>query len=137
MSGFSQNLAAKVINHFFRPGNSVTATAATYVSLHTADPTDVTATARANEISAAWYARQSVTLATATLALATVTTTNTNVLTWSAVTGAAVTATHWAVWDGSGGGAELLGSGALDVSRTLNINDYFVIAASTLVLTFL
>ena len=131
MSGFSTNLAQKVINHFFR-NVSQTATAATYLALFVADPTDDNVTA--NEVSAAWYGRQQVTSWAAPVGTG-ATTSNSNQIVYSAVTDAAVTVTHWAIYDAATSG-NLLGSGALTSTKVLNVDDVFVANAGELVLDF-
>ena len=131
MSGFSTHLAQKVINHFFR-NSSQTATAATYLALFIADPTDDNVTA--NEVSGGWYARQQVTSWAAPVGTG-ATTSNSNEVVFSAVTGSAVTVTHWAIYDAATSG-NLLGSGALTASKVLNVDDVFVASAASLVLDF-
>lgn len=133
MAGFSNHLAQAVINHFFR--NTTQSSPATlYLALFVADPTDVTTTALANEVSAAWYARQVVQFEAPDNATD-VTTANTAQIAFSAVTSAAVAITHWGVFDALTNG-NLLGSGALTTSKTLNVDDVFVVSGGDLVLTF-
>lgn len=133
MAGFSNHLAQAAINHFFR-NQSVSAPSSHYLALFVADPTDVTATALANEVSAAWYARQAVAFE-APADLTDVITANTAQITFSAVTSNAVTVTHWGIFDAATNG-NLLGSGAFTVSKVLNVDDVFVVNGGDLVLTF-
>ena len=70
-----------------------------YVALHTGDPSD---TGTANEVFAAWYARQPVTL-TRTLG----TMANSGVINFATITGAGVTITHISIKDAVSGGNTL------------------------------
>ena len=133
MAGFSNHLAQAVINHFFR-NTTQSSPANLYLALFLADPTDVTTTALANEVAATWYARRQVQFEVPANATD-VNTANTAQITYSAVTGAAVTVTHWGVFDALTNG-NLLGSGALTTAKTLNVDDVFVINGGALVLTF-
>lgn len=134
MSGFSTYLAQKLIDHVLR-GASYTAPANAYLSLHTADPTDdnVTST-EINSATATWYGRKQVTGWSAAVGTGT-STTNSNQLSFSAVTGSAVTVTHWGLYDASTSG-NLLCSGALTTSKVLNVDDVFVVNAGDLSLDF-
>jgi len=58
MSGFSNHLAQKIANHFFRK-QAQAATPGTFIALFVADPTDANVTA--NEVVAPWYARLEIT----------------------------------------------------------------------------
>lgn len=129
MAGFSTHLAHALINHVFR-GGAYTAPAGTYLALFTADPTDENVTA--NELAGGWYARQQVTSWSAPAAGATA---NSNAITFPAVTGSAVTITHWGLYDALTTG-NLLASGALVSSAVLNVNDVYVINAGSLTLTW-
>jgi hypothetical protein len=133
MAGFSNHLAQATINHFFR---NVSQSAPTnhYLALFVADPTDVTGTALSNEISAGWYGRQQVQF-DAPADGTDVTTANAAQLTYSAVTGSAVTVTHWGVFDTATNG-NLLASGAFSTTKVLNVDDVFVVNSGDLVLTF-
>jgi hypothetical protein len=133
MAGFSNHLAAAAINHFFR-NQSVAAPSAHYLALCVADPTDVTATALSNEVSAAWYGRQAIAFE-APSSGTDVDTANSAQVTYSAVTGAAVTVPYWAIFDASTNG-NLLASGAWATSKVLNVDDVFVVNGGDLILTF-
>ena len=110
MAGFTNYLEDKIINHLFGDATGAsgadhyTAPTTWYVGLQTASPTDAAA---GTEVSGGGYVRQSVsawTLATGGTAQAS----NTASLTWPAATtdwGTVVTA---GVYDGSGGGANLI-----------------------------
>lgn len=134
MAGFSNHLAQAAINHFLR-NQTVTAPAAHYLALFVADPTDVTATALSNEISGAWYARQAVAFEAPVDITGATKTANTAKITFPTVTTAATTATHWGVFDALTNG-NLLGSGAFDASKVLNVDDIPVINAGELILNF-
>ena len=131
MAGFSTYLAQKLIDHTLR-GAAYTAPANLYLALFTADPTDDNVTA--NEVSGAWYGRKSITSWTAPVGTGTVTS-NSNQLTFNAVTGSAVTVTHWGLYDALSSG-NLMFSGAWDVSKILNVADVFTVNAQDLDLDF-
>jgi hypothetical protein len=134
MSGFSISLAQDVINYFFRNNaGTVTPPAALYVSLHITDPTDDASVAVTTEVAGAWYARKAVTFAAPTGT--TVQTANSGSIEWSPVTTEAVVVGYLGIWDSLTGG-DLLGTGALTVSKTLNIDDVYVINSGSLVLVF-
>lgn len=101
--------------------------AAIAVSLHTADPTDVTATAAANEVAnSGSYARVAVTQLDANWNAPTTTGafTNVNAITFPSPTGNWGVVTHFGVWDSATYGAgNLLFSGALTTSKTINNGD--------------
>lgn len=133
MSGFSNFLARAVANHFFRKTAQSSPTG-TFVALFTADPTDANITA--NEISAAWYGRKEATTWTAPAEDADSSwISNVAEVVFNAVTGAAVTVSHYGIYDAPTGG-NLLSSGALPASKTLDISDVFVAGAGELVLHF-
>lgn len=131
MSGFSTYLAQKLIDHTLR-GAAYTAPANLYLALFTADPTDDNVTA--NEVTGAWYGRKSITSWTAPVGTGTVTS-NSNALTFNAVSGSAVTVTHWGLYDALTSG-NLMFSGAWDVSKVLNVDDVFTVNAGDLDLDF-
>jgi hypothetical protein len=103
--------------------NTSFAVAATYLQVHTADPTDVGTTGVANG-----GARQSVSFSAASggsmASSATVT--------WTNVT-ANETYTHWSLWDASTGG-NCLWTGALASSASVTTGDTFQITSLTLTL---
>lgn len=131
MAGFSNYLAQRAIQHFVR-GQAQSVPAGTHLALFVADPTDDNTTA--NEVVAGWYARQNVTSWTVPSGSVT-TTANSNTVPFPVTTVSAVTVSHWAIYDAATSG-NLLFSGALPTSRTLNINDQFVVDAGALVLDF-
>ena len=126
MAGFSTYLARKLINYTLR-GQAYTPPAGTYLALFTADPTDDNVTA--NEVTGGWYARQQIT--SWSEPVSDTTTSNSNQLTFSAVTGSAVTVSHWGIYDAATTG-NLLFSGTLDNTKVLNVDDVFVINALAL-----
>ncbi len=98
------------------------------ISLHTADPTDVTATAAANEIPNAFgYARVAVTQADANWNIPTTSGSFTNaidIIFPSPSGGAWGVATHFGVWDSATYGAgNLLTCGPLGQAKTINDGD--------------
>lgn len=130
----STYLANTVIDAFLR-GVAPTVPARVYVSLHTADPGNT----GANEVStAAWpsYTRQDPAAAAAIdtgfSAASGKATANLKDMLWSANDGAgSVTVTHFAIWDAATGG-NCLFVGALDASRTFNVDDEAVIHPAAL-----
>ena len=97
------------------------------VSLHTADPTDVTATAAANEVAnSGGYARVAVSQLDANWNAPTTTGLfdNVNAITFPSPSGDWGVVTHFAVWDSATYGAgNLLFYGALGTSKTINNGD--------------
>lgn len=112
----SNYLKGKVIDGTVRGVNYV-APATVYVSLHTSDPT-ANATP-ATEISAGWYARQAATFAAQSTAGQT---SNSGTITYAGVSGGAVTATHFAIWDAVTLG-NMLYYGPLSASKTFANTD--------------
>lgn len=106
-------------------GTAFTAPAATYVQLHTADPTDVGTTSVATNTT-----RQAASWAAAANPAGTKATSAT--LTWTSVP-AAETYSHWSLWDASTAG-NCLWTGALSSSATVAIGDTFQITSLTLTL---
>lgn len=112
----SSYLRGKVIDHTLR-AVTYPAPSAVYVSLHTSDPT-INGTP-ATEVSAGWYARQTLTLASQTIAGQT---SNSNTVTYNGVTGSSATVTHFAIWDASTLG-NMLYFGPLSSAKTFNLTD--------------
>lgn len=111
----SNYLRTKVTDLALR-GVPFTAPANVYISLHTTNPTEVPLL---TEVVGAWYARQVATFAAQVIDGQTA---NSNTLTYSAVTGSAVTVTHFAIWDAATTG-NMLFYGALAASKTFSITD--------------
>lgn len=127
MTAFSNYAENLVLDWVFTNG-AATRPTAWYVSLHTADPTEV---GNVGELSGNGYARQAVTFSAAsagansnsgTLTFGPNTTTN-----WGLVT-------HVAVWDAATTG-NCLAYGALSSSVTINVGDSLVISAGNLDIT--
>ena len=101
--------------------------AAISVSLHTGDPTDVTATAAANEVAnSGSYARVAVTQLDANWNLPTTggAFSNINAITFPAPTGDWGVVTYFGIWDSATYGAgNLLASGSLTTPKTINNGD--------------
>lgn len=131
MAGFSTHLAQALINHVFR-GQTYSAPSSVYLALFVADPTDNNVTS--NEATGSWYTRQQVTSWTAPVGTG-VTTANSNQIVFNAVTGQAVTITHWGLYDGVSTG-NLLASGQFASSKVLNVDDVLAVNANDLKLTF-
>lgn len=131
MAGFSTHLAQALINHVFR-GQSYAAPVSKYLALFVADPTDNNVTS--NEVTGTWYTRQQITSWTAPTGTG-VSTANSNQLVFNAVTGSAVTVTHWGIYDATSTG-NLLASGAFSTAKVLNVDDVLAVNAGDLTLTF-
>lgn len=131
MSGFSNYSAVRTID-FWLQGNQLSSTppANKFIALFFADPTDANITA--NEVSAPWYERQ---LCNAWNVTGSNVAANANQVLWDAVTGSAVTVTHYGIYDAETAG-NLICSGPLSVSKLLNVSDIFTLGAGQLVLTF-
>jgi hypothetical protein len=138
MAGFSDYTAQATINYWML-GTAMPAVAGRYLALFTADPKDDNS-GSANEVSGAWYARQAISGWTAPVSNVDGTsgtiTQNSAQVTFPAVSGSSVTVTHWAIYDASTSG-NLLYSGALSVSKTLNVSDVMTLAANQLTMTYL
>lgn len=126
MAGFSTYFAQQIINEKFVSGGTK------YLALFVADPTDDNVTA--NEVSGGWYARKSISGWSAPVGSGT-TTANSNQLTFNAVTGAAVSVTHWGIYDALTAG-NLVSSGAWPSTKVLNVDDVFVVEAGDIELDF-
>ncbi len=126
MSGFSVYYAQLLINTHFVSG------ATKYLALYVGDPTDANITSQ--EVSAAWYARQPIAGWSAPTGDG-ASTSNSNAITFPAVTGGAVTVTHWGILDAVTAG-NLWASGALESAQVLNVDGVFTIQAGEAVLDF-
>lgn len=131
MSGFSTYLAQAAINHFVRR-SSQSVPAGTYLALFVADPTDNNVTA--NEVSGSWYSRQDVSSWSAPTGTGS-STSNSNQITFNAVTGNAVTITHWGIYDAATSG-NLLYNGEFAAPKVLNVDDVYAVKAGELTLDF-
>jgi hypothetical protein len=133
MTQFSDYLETALLNLTLR-GTAFTAPSGTYLALNTADPTD----AGGNEVSAAWYARQSIGLSSGWTAPADdaggKACTNVNQLTFSAVTGSGVTVTHISIYDAATTG-NMYYYAPLTASKTLAVGDVLAFAAGAIKVT--
>lgn len=130
MSGFSTYEAQRLINEL--RGRTL------YAALFTADPTDDNVTA--NEVSAAWYARQALGALSAPVGTG-VLTSNSNQINFPAVTGASITVSHYGIYDAVSGGNLIMSFPITDSSgvatpRTFAVDDVPVFAAGELRLTY-
>lgn len=130
MAGFSTYLSQNIINSTLR-GVAFAVPANLYLALFTSDPTDNNVTV--NEVSGAWYARQSAGAWAAPVGSGNATS-NSNQIQFAAVTGSQVTVSNWAIYDAATSG-NLLYSGALTTPKTLNVGDILVVGAAQLVVT--
>lgn len=112
----SNYLRGKVTDHVLR-NIAYAPPPVVYVSLHTSDPT-VNATA-GTEISASWYARQSVSYAAQVTAGQT---SNNATITYPGVQTSAVTVTHFAIWDSATLG-NMLEFAPLSAAKTFSVTD--------------
>lgn len=122
---FSDYLENKVLLHVFG-GTAYTAPSTLYVALFTTDPGEA---GTGTEVSGGSYARR-----TATFSVTTSTATNTAAIEFPTATASWGTITYAAVYDALSGG-NLLGSGALTTSKTINTGDVLRIPASSLNIT--
>lgn len=131
MAGFSTYLSQAIIEYSLR-GGTFTKPTAYYLAIFTSDPTDANVTA--NEVAGAWYARQATGSWAASGGAGNNMTSNNAQIQYAAVTGAAVTVSHWGIYDALTVG-NLLYSGALAASKTLNVGDVLVVGANQLAIT--
>lgn len=124
MAGFSTYQANKILQD-----ELATPYASRYLALFIADPTDDNITA--NEVSAAWYARQAT---GAWAAPAGGVSSNSNQINFPAVTGSQVTVSHWGIYDAFSGG-NLRFSDAFASPKTFNVDDIPFLAAGDLAIT--
>jgi len=96
-----------------------TPAATVYVGLHTADPTDTTATALANEVSGNAYARQSATFGSPSGGVSSITS---DITFPQATPSGWGTVTHVTIWDASTTG-NLLYHGTLSPSVSISASD--------------
>lgn len=131
MSAASNYVEDTIIDLFLRSGSYTGGTP--YVALFTADPTDDTTTALANEASYTNYARQSGAFSASDGSSGA--TANTALITFPANGDVgSVTITHVGVFDASSSG-HLLFHGALDVSKTLATGEFISFAIGDLDIT--
>lgn len=127
-NGLSDFLENKILNLVLK-NTSYTPPTSVYVSLHTADPTDVGNGSEVTTTGTA-YARQTVTFGT----VANGSVTNSADVLFPVATANYGTVTHLALWDASSAG-NMLFSGALGASKTINNGDQFKIASGNLTIT--
>ena len=128
MSGFSNSSANAVINYHLR-ATAAPAIRTLYFALFTADPTD--AFTNGTEVSAAWYVRKPT---GAWAAPTNGVTYNSTRVEFPPVSGSAATVTHIGIVEGASatdGTATLLYSHALSATKTLGVNDVYVVDSQT------
>lgn len=127
MSSMTDYTESTIINLLLR-NTAYTPVATTYAALFTANPGgDAPST---GEVSAGWYARQSI----AWNAPSNGVTSNANTITFPQVTGAGVTITHLVIYDAATGGNALFYA-PLTSSKTLAIDDAISFAAGAITVT--
>ena len=134
MSGFSTYLAQRLISATLGSaggsgGSAFTPPTALYLALFTSDPTDDNVTT--NEVAGAWYARKATGSWSVPVGAGANSSSNSNQILFSAVTDAAVTVSHWGIYDALTSG-NLLYSDTVGTAKTFNIGDVPVVAASAL-----
>lgn len=127
-NGLSDFLENKILNLVLK-NTSYTPPATVYLSLHTADPTDVGNGAEVTPTGTA-YARQVATFGT----VANGSVTNATDILFPVATANYGTVSHIALWDASSAG-NMLFSGSLAASKTINNGDQFKIASGNLTIT--
>ena len=100
-----------------------------YLALHTADPTDVTATAAANELTEAGYARQLIAFDLAASGSAS----NSDLETFTAGENWPEV-THWSLWSAVSGGSMKL-HGSFTTAKTAGNGDSLTVAAGDITIT--
>jgi hypothetical protein len=126
MSEMSNYLENALINAVLR-NTSYTSPTTTYVSLHTADPTDA---GSGTEVSGGSYARTSATFASPSNGV----TTNSAAVEFPQCTSSWGTVTHIGIWDAASTGNMLFHT-ALDASKAIDTGDIFKIASGSLSVT--
>lgn len=126
MSEMSNYLENALINAVLR-NTSYTSPTTTYVSLHTADPTD---DGSGTEVSGGSYARTAGTYGSPSNGV----TTNSAAIEFPQCTSTWGTVSHIGIWDASTSG-NLLFHTALDSSKTIETGDIFKIASGSLSVT--
>lgn len=134
MSNFSDYTETNILAATLR-GTAFPIPAGTHLALFTTDPTDA---GSGTEVSAGWYSRQSIGLASGWTAPADEggggkKSQNVNAIAFSAVTGSGLTVTHVGIYDAASGG-NLLYHAALTASKTLQVGDVLQFAAGSLVI---
>lgn len=114
MSGCSTYLANKIVDGTL-PSVTAASPASKYLALFFADPTDDNITT--NEVSGAWYARIG---SGAWSAAVSGMRANSDTLSFAAITGSAVTVSHWGIYDAAASG-NLLYSGEFPEPMTFNV----------------
>jgi hypothetical protein len=127
MSKMSNYLEDKLVNHVLRNA-AYTPAATIYVGLYTSDPTDANIGA---EVSGGAYIRQAVTFN----ASANGVTANSATVTFPVATASWGTVSHLGILDASTIGNLLL-YGALNVARTISIDNQLVFLAGEITVTF-
>lgn len=139
MPGFSKALAQSIFDATLASSRAnLTAKAGVYISLHTAAVDD---NAPGNEATYSGYARVNIgsLMSSSTVGVQpeqSIRATNASDINFPASTGATQTVTHWAVWSdpSSTAGSNLMYSGALSSSRSVQSGDVVVIPAGQLVI---
>lgn len=129
MSGFSTYASQKILAATL--ANTTWAVPATHLALFSSDPTDNNVTT--NELAGPWYARRP----TGTWSVPTGTgnsSSNNNQVAFNAVTGSAVTVSHWGIYDAAVSG-NLIYSDTIGTAKTFGVGDVPTIAAGAHVIT--
>lgn len=124
MAKFSDYLEDALLNHVLR-NVALASPASVWLGLHTADPTDAVATARANELFGLAYARQQLSFAAPVAGVAAI---DADVTYPAAVGGAWGTLTHLSIWDSDQDIAEHTGTADETFNVQAGVNDALLIA---------
>lgn len=141
MTGFT-NYSAQASAEFWLSNGVVVPTqpSTSYVALFISDPTDANSSGEINFATANWYGRQLATFSR-TLGVGA----NTGAITFNAVTGSAVTVTHWGIFDTNSTTPNsgnlrfydtLRDSSNNPITKTLQINDVMVLPVGALTISF-
>lgn len=126
MSEFSDDLEAKIINHFFR-NTSQTSPTTVYLALYTAAPSDA---GGGTEVSGGSYARQSIAFAAPSGGVSS----NSALVSFTASGASWGTITHVGIFDAVSAGNLMMWS-PIDTNRTVNDGDTLEFAASSVSIT--
>lgn len=132
MGGLSNWAENKVIDFAFR-NQSFAQSTHLYVALCTSNPGEAAIGATLPEPTNGWYARQQCDSWSAASGRST---SNSNALTWSAVTTASETITHFAIVDSSSGAGNVIAYGAFSASKTFAIGSTPKVNASGISVSF-
>jgi len=127
---FSNNLEAKVLQHFFG-GAQQTAPQALYAALYVSDPTE---SDTGTEVNGSGYARQQITFGAVSTSGTKSVVSNTGIITFPQAGGSWGTITHIGIRDAANGG-NLLSYAPLPVSKAIESGDRVEFPAGSITVT--